>query len=135
LLIRRDAFDAVGGFDPSFFMFYEELDLAWRMRKAGWETGFCPSATFVHVGGASTRPLWTRMYREQLRSHLRFLAKHEGARRAALARRVLLVAVAARAAVARGKRRTAYRCAANWLRSQEASAIICAHGDSQPPPA
>ena len=134
LLIRRDAYDDVGGFDPGFFMFYEELDLAWRMRGAGWETRFCPSATFVHVGGASTRPIWTRMYREQLRSHLRFLAKHEGAERAQLARRVLVVAVAARAAVARRERRTAYRSASRWLRSPEASAVIGARVDSRPPP-
>jgi N-acetylglucosaminyl-diphospho-decaprenol L-rhamnosyltransferase len=134
LLLRRDAFDVVGGFDTDFFMFYEELDLAWRMWQAGWRTRFCGPATFIHVGGASTRPAWTRMYREQLRSHLRFLAKHEGVGRAEWARRLLVVAVAARTALARGEHRAAYRLAAQWLRSRQASALIGGYADSGPPP-
>lgn len=55
LAIRREAFQAVGGFDDSFFMYYEEVDLCYRLARRGWETHFAPVAEVVHVGGASTR--------------------------------------------------------------------------------
>jgi GT2 family glycosyltransferase len=55
LAIRREAFDAVGGFDESFHMYFEEVDLCYRMREAGWETRFTPAAEVVHLGGASTQ--------------------------------------------------------------------------------
>jgi N-acetylglucosaminyl-diphospho-decaprenol L-rhamnosyltransferase len=55
LAIRRDAFEAVGGFDDSFFMYYEEVDLCYRLAETGWETHFAPVTDVVHVGGASTQ--------------------------------------------------------------------------------
>jgi N-acetylglucosaminyl-diphospho-decaprenol L-rhamnosyltransferase len=57
LAIRRRAFDQVGGFDPSFFLYSEEVDLCWRLRRAGWEIRFAPVAEVVHVGGATARRL------------------------------------------------------------------------------
>ena len=115
LLVRRRAFEDVAGFDPSFFMFNEEVDLCYRLRCAGWRVAFFPGAEFVHIGGASTRTVWDQMYREQLRSHLRFLAKHHGLRRAEQARRLLLWAMRLRAILFRGERRRLSRDAAAWL--------------------
>lgn len=54
LAIRREAFEQVGGFDESFFMYWEETDLCYRLAAAGWETHFAPVATVVHAGEAST---------------------------------------------------------------------------------
>ena len=54
LAIRRSAYQAVGGFDESYVMYYEEVDLCYRLRQAGWETHFTPAAEIVHIGGAST---------------------------------------------------------------------------------
>jgi hypothetical protein len=54
LAIRREAFAAVGGFDESYFMYAEEVDLCLRLNAAGWEVHYTPSATVVHVEGAST---------------------------------------------------------------------------------
>jgi N-acetylglucosaminyl-diphospho-decaprenol L-rhamnosyltransferase len=54
LAIRRAAFEAVGGFDESFFMYSEEIDLCYRMRPAGWQTHFTPAGAITHTGGAST---------------------------------------------------------------------------------
>ena len=54
LAIRRSAYRAVGGFDEHFVMYYEEVDLCYRMRRAGWETHFTPATEVTHVGGAST---------------------------------------------------------------------------------
>ena len=55
LAIRREAFEAVGGFDEGFFLYGEEVDLCRRLAAAGYETHFAPVTTVVHVGGASTR--------------------------------------------------------------------------------
>jgi GT2 family glycosyltransferase len=93
LLMRRDAVVQVGGFDEAFFMYDEEVDLAFRLRRAGWRIEFCPSAVFVHIGGASTRTAPEQMRRERLRSHIRFLAKHRGLRTARSGRRLLVFAL------------------------------------------
>ena len=66
LLVRREVVDEIGVFDTRFFMFNEEVDFCYRVREAGWRVVFYPGAQFVHVGGASTRLDWSRMYREQL---------------------------------------------------------------------
>jgi N-acetylglucosaminyl-diphospho-decaprenol L-rhamnosyltransferase len=54
LAIRREAFAAVDGFDESYFMYAEELDLCHRLHGAGWEIHYTPEATVVHIEGAST---------------------------------------------------------------------------------
>jgi N-acetylglucosaminyl-diphospho-decaprenol L-rhamnosyltransferase len=124
LLLRRAAVDAVGTFDTSFFMFSEEVDLCYRMHQAGWAVEFYPGATFVHVGGASTRHDWASMYREQLRGHLRFLAKHHGIREAERTRRMLVWAFRARALVFRGARGRLTRETARWLASGDVTALL-----------
>jgi GT2 family glycosyltransferase len=124
LLVRREAFDEVGGFDPSFFMFNEEVDLCYRLRERGWRVVFFPGADFFHMGGASTRHDWNRMYREQLRSHLRFLAKHYGPRQADRGRRLLLWAMRLRTLVFRGERRRISREAAEWLAGGDAATLL-----------
>jgi GT2 family glycosyltransferase len=50
---RRSAWEAAGGFDERFFMYGEDVDLALRVRLAGWEAGEAQRARGVHVGGAS----------------------------------------------------------------------------------
>jgi N-acetylglucosaminyl-diphospho-decaprenol L-rhamnosyltransferase len=124
MLVRRQTLDEIGAFDASFFMFNEEVDFCYRAHEAGWRVVFYPGAEFVHVGGASTRLDWSRMYREQLRSHLRFLAKHRGEREAEQARRLLVIAMRLRALVFRGDRRRVSREAARWLARADASALL-----------
>ena len=124
LVLRREALEHVGAFDPGYFMFYEEVDLCWRLQDAGWEVDLCPSARFVHVGGTSTRPRWERMYREQLRGHLRFLSKRDGPATAVRARRYLRWVVRLRMGLAlREADRRVYRAAAEWLDSEEARSV------------
>ncbi len=48
LMVRRDMFEALGGYTEGFFMYYDDVDLAWRARLAGWEVLFCPRARVVH---------------------------------------------------------------------------------------
>ncbi|MFN2445566.1 MAG: glycosyltransferase family 2 protein [Vicinamibacterales bacterium] len=53
-LVRRDVFEEVGGFDPSFFCYVEDVDLAFRLRLRGHRCLYVPGAIVRHVGSAST---------------------------------------------------------------------------------
>jgi N-acetylglucosaminyl-diphospho-decaprenol L-rhamnosyltransferase len=121
LLVRRAAFEQVGGFDEDFFMMSEEVDWCYRFRQAGWKVLFYPGAEVVHVLTSSANPA---MFRHLVRGHLRFLAKHRGAREAEQARRVMLVALRLRGLVFRGERGRAYREAAGWLRSGGVASLL-----------
>jgi GT2 family glycosyltransferase len=76
LAIRREAFNAVGGFDESFFMYFEDADLCYRMKKAGWEVHFTPITTIIHVGGASTEQVRADMAVQLLYSTNLFYQRH-----------------------------------------------------------
>jgi GT2 family glycosyltransferase len=54
LLIRRKAFDEVGGFDERQWMYAEDLDLGWRLHERGWVTTYEPRARVLHASGAAT---------------------------------------------------------------------------------
>ncbi len=60
-LVRREAFSAVGGFDDRYFMYVEEVDLCWRLARAGWRTGYESSARVLHLAGVSTAAVPYRM--------------------------------------------------------------------------
>jgi N-acetylglucosaminyl-diphospho-decaprenol L-rhamnosyltransferase len=75
LLLRRDALEAVGGFDESYFMFFEDLDLGDRLGRAGWENVFVPTAEVVHDQGASWREKPAAMIRAHHRSAAQYLAR------------------------------------------------------------
>ena len=123
ILFRRSALDEVGTFDPSFFLFNEEVDLCRRLVAGGW-TLVTADAVFVHLGGIATRPRWHAAYREQLRSHLRLIEKHEGAPAAEQTRRYLASVLSAKALIARGDERRLLRDNAAWLRSGPARELV-----------
>ena len=78
---RRSAFEAVGGFDAGFFAYYEDLDLALRLRQAGWQARLVSSARGVHMGSASLG--WRSVEKARLvgESRGRILRKYQVARR------------------------------------------------------
>lgn len=85
MLIRRSAFEAVGGFDEAFWLYGEELDLCTRLRDAGWKVLATPELEVVHVGGISTgRSRQTHLMHSQ--GVYRYYRKHRatGWRRASL---------------------------------------------------
>ena len=123
MFVRRDAIEQVGLLDEDFFLFSEETDWCYRFRQAGWKVLFFPGAEFVHVGGASHGG---RMFTENLRGHLRFLAKHRGPAEAERARRLLLAALRLRGALFPGERGRMYRDAAGWLASGSAQTLLTA---------
>ncbi len=121
MLVRRAALDEVGGLDEDYFLFSEETDWCYRFRQAGWKVLFYPGAECVHVGGASHGG---RLFVENLRGHLLFLAKHRGLRDAERARRVLRAGCLLRGLAYRGERGRVYRDAAAWLGSADASGLL-----------
>jgi GT2 family glycosyltransferase len=82
LMFRREALDAVGDasrpFDESFPIFFNEVDLLFRLRQAGWSTVYSPVPSVLHHGGESTKQVRRSMIWESHRSLVRFLRKHSG---------------------------------------------------------
>jgi N-acetylglucosaminyl-diphospho-decaprenol L-rhamnosyltransferase len=74
-LARRSVLDEVGGFDEGYFMFAEEMDLCWRVKRAGWRVGFEPSAAVTHYEGVSRRRHPYGMALAHHRSALRFASR------------------------------------------------------------
>ncbi|WP_439661647.1 glycosyltransferase family 2 protein [Lentzea sp. HUAS TT2] len=78
-LMRREAFDSVGGFDERYFMYFEDVDLGERVGAAGWLNVYVPEAEVVHIGGHSTARSSDRMLREHHLSAYRYMAdRHAG---------------------------------------------------------
>ncbi|NOZ48969.1 MAG: glycosyltransferase family 2 protein [Chloroflexi bacterium] len=77
LLVRRQAWEQVGGFDEAFFMYFEDIDLCLRIRHAGWQIMYNPRVEITHLGGRSLRqnPDAQRAYRQSLHH---FYRKHYG---------------------------------------------------------
>ncbi|HET7568018.1 MAG TPA: glycosyltransferase family 2 protein [Gaiellaceae bacterium] len=87
LLVRREALDEVGLFDEGFFIYSEEVDLQYRLRRAGWGVQYFPSVTVVHHESQFSAGVPHRRVNEQWRSRHRYWRKHHspaGARVAAL---------------------------------------------------
>ncbi len=74
-LLRREAFEAVRGFDESYFMFMEDVDLGQRLGTAAWESVYVPSAVVEHLGGHSTKRSSRRMVLAHHRSMFRYLSR------------------------------------------------------------
>lgn len=55
-VLRTLAVKAVGGFRDDYFMYYEDTELSWRLRLAGWQIRYCPRAVVTHIHGASAGP-------------------------------------------------------------------------------
>lgn len=86
LMLRRKALDSVGLLDEEYFIYGDEVDLQYRLHRAGWKVYFVPDATTVHFGGRSMNR-WGRR-KMVYRGHILFYAKHYG-RLNAVALRVL----------------------------------------------
>jgi GT2 family glycosyltransferase len=115
LLVRRAAFEQVGGFDEGFFLYAEETDLMARWRDRGWRLFYEPAAELVHAGGRSGGD---RLFGQLHASLVRYARKHHGRAAAVFAGLVLDGGAAVRYAAAlatpgeRGRiRRARYRSA------------------------
>jgi N-acetylglucosaminyl-diphospho-decaprenol L-rhamnosyltransferase len=104
-LVDLEAFHSVGGFDPGYFMYFEDVDLAARLSERGWLHVYAPTAVVEHEGGHATRRDPHRMQRVHHTSALRYLVRRypgplraplRAALRAGLGGRMLVSYVSAR---------------------------------------
>ncbi len=106
LLIRRPLFDALGGFDTRYFVYYDDADLCLEARKAGWTVKHFAGAQAYHKGRGTTDKIKDVRQFYLWRSRLRFIDKHFSGAGAAAARVVTLLvdpAVRLAYAAARGR--------------------------------
>ena len=83
LLLRREMLDELGGLDEGYHLYGDDIDLAYRARKAGWERWYVPEAIVIHHHQALTdRRFFTRRTIWHWRSILRFVRKHPESLRA-----------------------------------------------------
>lgn len=75
LLVRKRAFDEIGGFDSSFFMYFEDVDLGARFARSGWKNIYAPMAAVTHTGAHSTAQVAGAMERIHHESAYRFLSR------------------------------------------------------------
>lgn len=76
LMVRRDMMNQVGWLDEGFFMLFEEVDWCYRIKQAGWEIWFTPTAKIVHHYGQSIKQVKARMILSSHRGLYRFWWKH-----------------------------------------------------------
>ncbi|MDX6629154.1 MAG: hypothetical protein QOH00_1400 [Gaiellales bacterium] len=124
LLVRRELYERLGGFDEAFFLYSEEVDLLYRASQLGAETWYDPAAEVEHLWGGTAARASALALSEQARSHVRYLDKHASRATAARARSVLLAGLRLRA-----RRSGAYREAARWLAARPVEKLL---GDSGP---
>lgn len=75
LVVRRSAFDAVDGFDDSYFMYFEDVDLGRKLGEAGWVNMYVPSARVVHIGATTASKHPKRTLRAHHESAYRYIAR------------------------------------------------------------
>ena len=80
LMARSEAFRAVGGFDESFFLYWEDADFCKRLAEAGWPTAYLPAAAVMHLVGRSSRHARARSIRAFHASAYRYFARHSAGR-------------------------------------------------------
>lgn len=95
MLVRRAAYEQVGGFDPRFWMYAEETDWQKTMRGAGWIVAFAPQSVVVHLGGASGIGS-QRVAEEFFHSSEQYTLKHHGATGLLVSRAALMLGQLAR---------------------------------------
>jgi len=81
LLVRRQVIEQVGLLDEGYFMLFEEVDWCYRIKQAGWEIWFTPSATVIHHYGQSIKQVKAKMILSSHRGLYRFWWKHYRANR------------------------------------------------------
>ena len=124
LLLRREAFEEVGGFDEHQWLYAEDLDLGWRLHHRGWATRYEPQARVRHIGGAATRTVFGEDSTEaKMAATYAMLSRRRGILRMWLTAAIniagagIRVAWTAPLALAGGHRRAAASQSRRWLRA------------------
>ena len=91
LMARRGAIEQVGLLDEGFFMYSEELDWCYRLRRAGWKVVYLPTGQVIHYSGKSSEQVISARHIHFQTSKVRFFRKHHGPIRAELVRCFILL--------------------------------------------
>ena len=91
LLVRREVYEKVGGLDEGFFMYSEEVDWCRRIKDAGWEVVYLPTATVIHHEGKSSEQVVAARHIHFQSSKVRYFRKHVGALQGEVLRWFLLL--------------------------------------------
>ena len=100
LILRKEALDQVGLLDEEYFIYSEEVDLCYRLKKSGWQIFWLPEVEVVHHGGQSTRLASKEMFLNLYRSKVLFFRKNYGWLHAFGYKLILLLAAMARVSTA-----------------------------------
>lgn len=90
MMIKPDVINQTGMFDEDFFMYCEEIDWAWRMRKAGWDIQSVPTARIVHLSGKSASQVRPQSLYYLWDSRIRLFKKHYPAWKLAIAKKMII---------------------------------------------
>ncbi len=99
ILLRRAALAQVGVFDERYFIYSEEIDLCFRLRRAGWQLFWLPTASIVHFGGQSTHQVAETMFLHLYRGKILYFKKHHGALTGFFYKLILLLTAVGRLAM------------------------------------
>ncbi len=77
-LVRRKVFEELGGFDERFFMYFEDLDFAYRAEKTGWNSYYLADARAIHHGGGASDKVKAKRLFYLMNSRMLYAAKHFG---------------------------------------------------------
>jgi hypothetical protein len=101
MMLKREVILQTGVFDPEFFMYCEETDWAWRIRKAGWKIYCVPTAHVIHLSAKSTSQVKPRSIIDLWTSRLRLFRKHYPAWKLTLAHWMIRIGMRRKADQAR----------------------------------
>ena len=100
LLLRKEVLDGVGFLDEDYFMYSEEIDLCYRIQRAGWRLFWVPEAEVVHFGGQSTQQAPTEMFLNLYHGKIKYFRKHNGWLAAQIYKLILMIAAVSRLVLA-----------------------------------
>jgi GT2 family glycosyltransferase len=92
ILVRRSALDRVGLLDEDYFIYSEEVDLCYRLGRAGYEIRWVPEAVVMHHGGQSTRQVALPMFLRLYQGKVLYFRKNHGQTAARTYKAILLLA-------------------------------------------
>ena len=96
LLLRKEVLDQVGFLDEDYFIYSEEVDLCYRIQRAGWSIYWVPQAEVVHFGGQSTQQVPAEMFLNLYHSKIKYFRKHYGWPGAQIYKLILRIAALSR---------------------------------------
>ena len=78
MIMKREVFNEINGFDERFFMYFEDLDFAFRAKKAGWQSYYLAETKALHYGGGASYQVKDKRLFYMLNSRVLYIAKHFG---------------------------------------------------------